>query len=158
MSGKFTKEETINALKAIFEKHKNERVCVVGTMCCGKTTLLSQIPGCVDLDHDLWPRLTEEEAAAINIMPWTREINDEISRLADEKVKIKPGFPVFGFIILDCDAVVYIDIPDSLLLEHCKKRGVRFIDALNVKKAIEDHWNRHKEKNDKVFYYLTVTE
>jgi len=28
MRGVFTVNETINTLKAIFEKHKNERVCV----------------------------------------------------------------------------------------------------------------------------------
>ena len=33
--GSFTIIETINTLKAIFEKHKEERVCVIGTICVG---------------------------------------------------------------------------------------------------------------------------
>ena len=31
-------------------------------------------------------------------------------------------------------------------------------DALFIKKYIEDDWNKHKEKNEKMFYYLTITE
>lgn len=48
MSIETSSQETINALKAIFEKHENERICVLATTCCGKTTLLRQIPNCVD--------------------------------------------------------------------------------------------------------------
>lgn len=60
MSIETSSQETINALKAIFEKHENERICVLATTCCGKTTLLRQIPNCVDLDDELWPQLTKE--------------------------------------------------------------------------------------------------
>ena len=59
-------QETINTLDAIFERHRNDRICVLGTTCCGKTTLLRQIPGCVDLDDELWPQLTQEEADFIS--------------------------------------------------------------------------------------------
>ena len=61
MSIQTSAQETINTLNAIFEKHKNERICVLATICCGKTTLLKQIPDCVDLDDELWPQLTTEE-------------------------------------------------------------------------------------------------
>jgi hypothetical protein len=87
-----------------------------------------------------------------------KKIGDEVDRLVYEKVKIKPGFPLFGTVILDCEAEVYLDIDDDLLMEHCKKRGASFTDAKNMKKAIEGDWNNHKEKNEKVFYYLKVTE
>jgi energy-coupling factor transporter ATP-binding protein EcfA2 len=153
-----TTNETLEQLKAILDNHKNERVCVIGTICCGKTTLLRQIPNCVDLDAELWPRLTKEETAFLSQTPWTKEMGDEIDRLIYENVTVKPGFPLFGSVILDCEAVVYLDIDDDLLMEHCKKRGVSFTDAKNVKKAIEGDWNNHKAKNEKVFYYLKVTE
>ena len=58
--------QILDELKKILERHKQERVCVLGTICCGKTTLLRQIPGCVDLDDVFWPRLTEEEATFIS--------------------------------------------------------------------------------------------
>ena len=51
MAIKVSTIETINALKAIFEKHRNDRVCIIGTTCCGKTTLLRKIPECVDMDE-----------------------------------------------------------------------------------------------------------
>ena len=158
MAGKFTVNETINTLKAIFEKHKNERICVIGTICCGKTTLLKQIPDCIDVDDELLPQLTEEEAAFINQTPWTEAIGNEVDRLIYEKIKIKPGFPLFTSVILDCEAVVYLDISNELLAGHCKKRGVSLSDALNIKEAIENDWNDHKEKDDKAFYYVTIVE
>lgn len=53
MAIQISAQETVNALNAIFERHKKDRICVLGTTCCGKTTLLKQIPGCVDLDEEL---------------------------------------------------------------------------------------------------------
>jgi hypothetical protein len=45
-----------------------------------------------------------------------------------------------------------------LLAEHCKKRGSAFQDAKNVEEAIEEAWNLQRDNNDKLFYYLNVTE
>lgn len=123
-----------------------------------KSTLLKQIPGCVDLDDELWPQLTKEEADFISQTPWTKEIGDTIDRLVYEKIHVKPGHPLFTTIIVECDAVVYLDISDALLAEHCKKRHVDFNDAKNVKEAIEKDWNHHKTQGGKFFYYLTMTE
>ena len=155
---KTSRQETINALNAIFEKHKNERVCVLATTCCGKTTLLQQIPGCVDLDNELWPQLTAEEAEYISQKPWTKEIGDYIDKLVYERITIKSGYPLFSTIIVDCDVVVYLDISDELLAEHCEKRGNNFMDAKNVKEAVEQDWNSHREEGGKTFYYLVLTE
>lgn len=158
MSIQTSARETINALNAIFDKHKNERICVLATTCCGKTTLLQQIPDCVDLDDELWPQLTREEAEFISQKPWTKEIGDFIDKLVYEKISVKVGHPLFTTIIVDCDVVIYLDISDELLAEHCKKRGNNFLDAQNVKNAIEEDWNNHRKKGGKTFYYLTLTE
>ena len=158
MSIQTSAQETINALYAIFDKHKNERICVLATTCCGKTSLLKQIPGCVDLDDELWPQLTKEEAGFISQKPWTNEIGDFIDKLVYEKISAKAGHPLFTTIIVDCDVVVYLDISDELLAEHCKKRGNSFEDAKNVKNSVEEDWNNHRKKGGKTFYYLTVTE
>lgn len=151
-------QEIINSLKAIFEKHVNERVCVLATTCCGKTTLLRQIPDCIDLDDELWPQLTQEEADFISKKPWTEEIGDYIDKLVYEKIAIKPGYPLFSTIIVDCDVVVYLDISDELLAEHCKKRGNDFTDSKRVKEAVEQDWNNHRKKGGKTFYYLVLVE
>ena len=161
MSGIFTTNETINTLKAIFEKHRNERVCVIGTMCCGKTTLIKQLSqyNCIDVDDEFWPQISEEEIEILSQTPITKEIIGAIYKLVYEKITVKPGYPLFGFAILDCEAVVYLDISEKLLEAHCKKRGdTNFIDALFIKKCVEEDWNVHKAKNKKIFYYLTVTE
>ena len=162
MPGKFTLNETLNTLRAIFEKHKHERVCVLGTICVGKSTLISHLLdyNCADIDG-FADDLPEEETAYLKRLlqkSWTTETGDEIDRLVYKYVKIKPDCPLFTTVILDCEAVVYLDISDELLAEHCKKRGDSFEDAKNIKDAIENDWNDHKARNDKTFYYLTVTE
>ncbi len=162
MPGKFTINETLNTLNAIFQKHKDERVCVIGTPCVGKTTLLEYLPeNCEDLDSVLWPNIPQEEMSLMQELkknPWTKELSNEIDRLIYKYSKVKPGCPLFTSVIIDCEAVVYLDISDEILAEHCKKRGSSFEDTKKIKEAIEDDWNNHKAKNDKLFYYLNVTE
>ena len=158
MAIKTSAQETINVLNAIFEKHINDRICVLGTTCCGKSTLQEQIPGTVDMDEALWPQLTNDEEEYICQKPWTREIGNFTSKLVKERVTVKAGQPIFSLILLDCEVIVYLDISDDLLAEHCKKRGSTFLDAKNVKDAIENAWNSQHENNDKVFYYLNITE
>ena len=75
MSIKISSTETVNALKAIFVKHKNERICVIGTTCCGKTTLLRQIPDCVDMDDAL---SAVPAFLALVMMPLTYSISNGI--------------------------------------------------------------------------------
>lgn len=158
MSGQFTIKETINTLKAIFEKHKTERIYVLATICCGKTTLIQQITNCVDMDSIAFVNITDKEAAILNKTPWTKEVGDMVDSLVYRNVKVQPGHPVFGTVIVDCDVVVYLDISDELLEKHCKKRNVNFTDAIKIKEAIESDWNNHKLKNDKLFYYVTMLE
>lgn len=151
-------QETINALTAIFEKHKNDRICILGTTCCGKSTLQEQIPETVDMDEVLWPQLTKDEEAFICQNPWTKEIGDFTRKLVKERVTITAGQPLFSLILLDSEVIVYLDLSDELLAKHCEKRGSVFQDAKNVKNAIEESWNNQRRNNDKVFYYLNVTE
>lgn len=158
MAIKTSAKDTINSLNTIFDKHKKDRICILATTCCGKSTLHEQIPGTVDMDDELWPQLTQEEEAYICQKPWTKEIGDFAGRLVRERVTVKAGHPLFTLILLDCEVIVYLDISDELLAEHCKKRGAAFQDAKNVKDAIENTWNKQREKNDKVCYYLKVTE
>jgi hypothetical protein len=161
MSEKFTISETINTLKAIFEKHKNERVCVLGTMCVGKTTMLSQLSeyNCIDMDDEFWPQISKKQTQILSQKPITEEIIGAICKLISEKTTVKIGHPLFGISILDCEAVVYLDISLRLLEKHCQSRGDTTLeDALFVKNVIENDWNNHKSKGDKTFYYLTITE
>jgi len=130
--------------------------------CLTKSRKTSASPSrynCIDVDDEFWHQLSKEEIEAFSQTPITKEIIDAICKLMCEKITIKPGFPLFGVTILDCEAVVYLDISEKLLAEHCGKRGdTSMADALFIKKYIEDDWNKHKEKNEKMFYYLTITE
>ena len=153
--------ETINALAVIFEKHTHERICVIGTMCCGKTTLQQQMVqyNCVDVDDEFWPQISEEKKEALSQKPITKEIIDEVIRLMHEKVTVRQGCPLFGIAILDCEAVVYLDIPPQLLKAHCEKRGdTTFADALYVKRRVEEDWAAHQAIGENACYYLTLPE
>ena len=111
------------------------------------------------MDDEFWHLIPQDEIEVLSQTPITNEIINAIFKLMKDKVTVKSGLPMFGVLILDCDVVVYLDIADSLLAEHCKKRGdTNFEDALFVKSCIEKDWNTHKAKNEKTFYYLTVTE
>ena len=158
MVGKFTIDDTINTLEAIFEKHENERICVLSTTCVGKTTITMKNPLWIDVDILLGECMTKEEIEFCSKIPWTEEIGDVYGKIMSERVKIEPGYPLFCSMILDCEVVVYIDISDENLLNHCKKRGVNFEYALQMKNEIEKDWNYHKNKNDKKFYYVVMAE
>lgn len=147
-------KEFINKLCAIFDNHKNERICVLAATCCGKTSLLKQFPGCIDLDDELYPLLTQEEIKFINQKPWTDKIGNFIDKLVREKISVKVGHPLFTTVVIDCDVIVYLDINDELLAKHCKERGVQFLDAKNMKNSIEKDLNSY----NKTFYRLIVTE
>ena len=163
MPGQFTINETLNTLKAIFNNHKTERVCVIGTICVGKSTILKRLSdyNCLDMDSELWPNIPPDEMELFSKLsqePWTKEFGDEIDRLTYKYLKVKPGYPMFTSVIVDCEAVVYLDISDSLLTQHCEIRNVSFGDAKNIKEAIEDDWNNNKAKGDKTMYYVMLTE
>ena len=89
-------------------------------MCCGKSTLIKQLSqyNCIDIDDELWSDFSKDEIEALSQIPLTKEIMDSVYKLAYEKITVKPGFPLFGFVILDCEAVVYLDISEKLLENH----------------------------------------
>ena len=89
------------------------------------------------MDKIIFPLLSDEEREYVCQTPWTPEIGETMDRLVKEKIKIKPGKPVFGTVIIDCDLIVYLDISDELLLERTKSRNVDYQDAKKMKDSIE---------------------
>ena len=147
-------------LGEILRKHQGERICVVGTMCCGKTTIIKQLPdyNCVDMDDEFWVQISKEEMERLSLKPITKEIMDRIYELVYQKISVKPGRPLFGVVILDCEVVVYLNISKKLLAQHCFQRGdTDYQDALFVKKYLENDLKCHEKRAEKVFYYLDVS-
>jgi len=158
MSRGFCIDDTVNTLRAVFDKHRKERVFVLGTTCVGKTSLLAHFPEGVDMDAVAFANITEEEREIINRTPWTTEIGEVVDAIVYRNVKVAPGHPVFGTVIADCDVVVYLDISDALLAAHCAKRGVSISDAMQMKAAVEKDWQNHKQNGKKMFYYTAMAE
>lgn len=129
--------DNLKSLKDLLEHHKDKRVIVVGTTCTGKSTFIKSIPSAHDMDELVFPLLSKEEADYVNQTPWTEEIGQTMTRLTKERVKVKPGEPVFGTVVLDADLIIYLKNSDALLRERTQARGVNFEDAKNMQLQIE---------------------
>lgn len=127
----------INDLKKVLEQNSDKRVCVVGTSCTGKSTYLKYAKNGLDMDEIIFPLLTEQEKEYVCQTPWTEEIGQTMNRLVRERIKIQPGQPVFGTVIIDCDLVVYLNISDDLLRKRIQSRGVNYSDVKMMKDNIE---------------------
>ena len=127
----------INNLKEVIDTNKEKRICVVGTSCTGKTTYLNYAKNGLDMDKVIFPLLSDEEKEYVCQTLWTPEIGETMDRLVKERIRIKPGQPVFGTVIIDCDLIIYLDISDKLLQERTKSRNVNYQDAKNMKDSIE---------------------
>ena len=127
----------INDLKKVLEQNSDKRVCVVGTSCTGKSTYLKYAKNGLDMDEIIFPLLTDQEKEYVCQTPWTEEIGQTMNRLVRERIKIQPGQPVFGTVIIDCDLVVYLNISDDLLRKRIQSRGVNYSDVKMMKDNIE---------------------
>lgn len=128
----------IEELRQIFIDNKDKRICVLGTTCTGKTTLINESNMGVDMDEEIFPLLTEEETEYVCQTPWTEEIGNKMDELVRTRLSIKPGIPMFGTVLLDCDLIIYLHITDELLLERTKSRNVDFSNAKNMQLKIEE--------------------
>ena len=128
----------IEQLEKILEENKDKRICILGTSCTGKTTLIEQTGMGKDMDEEIFPLLTKEEEEYVCRTPWTKEIGNYMDNLVKTKLKIEPGIPLFGTVLLDCDLIVYLHINDELLKERTEKRNVDFMNAKNMQKSIEE--------------------
>ena len=128
----------IEQLIEIFEENRDKRICVLGTTCTGKTTLIKGTNIGLDMDEEIFPLLTEEETEYVCRTPWTQEIGNRMDELVKTKLSIKQGTPMFGTVLLDCDLIVYLHINDDLLLERTKLRNTDFSNAKNMQQKIEE--------------------
>lgn len=128
----------IEELVKIFNENNDKRICVLGTTCTGKTTLINNINIGVDMDKEIFPLLSKEETEYVCRTPWTKEIGKKMDELVKTKLSIKPGIPMFGTVLLGCDLIVYLHIDDELLFERTKLRNTDFNNAKNMQQKIEE--------------------
>lgn len=85
----------IEELVKIFNENNDKRICVLGTTCTGKTTLINNINIGVDMDKEIFPLLSKEETEYVCRTPWTKEIGKKMDELVKTKLSIKPGIPMY---------------------------------------------------------------
>lgn len=149
MSNKYIEE-----IKEIFNNNKDKRILVIGTTCIGKSTLIKKLGVGLDMDKEIFPLLTKEEADFVCQTPWTKEIGEKMDYFVRTKLKINPGLPLFGTVLVDCDLIVYLHINDELLKKRTDLRNVDFTNAKNMQIKIEEEI---KDSNKKVVI-LEITE
>lgn len=144
----------IEQIKKIFDENKDKRILVIGTTCTGKTTLINNLGMGLDMDKEIFPVLTKEEHDYVCQTPWTEEIGEKMDYLVRSKLKITPGTPLFGTVMIDCDLIVYLHIDDVLLRKRTELRGADFQNAKNMQIKIEDEI----KKSDKEVIIVEVRE
>lgn len=127
----------MNLLEQIINENQDKRICVVGTTCTGKSTLIKRLGFGLDMDNIIFPLLNVEETEYVNRSPWTPEIGEYMDKLVKEKIKIEKGNPVFGTVIIPSDIIIYLDIDDETLKERCKKRNADFENSNNMNNKIK---------------------
>lgn len=131
-------EASSDNLITILNENSDKRICVLGTTCTGKTTLIENSNIGLDMDKEIFPLLTKEETDYVCSTPWTEEIGDKMNELVRSKLTIRQGTPMFGTVLLDCDLIIYLHISDELLLERTKLRNADFMNAKNMQRKIEN--------------------
>lgn len=134
---KLSNMKNTDNLIEILNSNSDKRICVLGTTCTGKTTLINDLGIGADMDELIFPLLTKEETDYVCQSPWTEEIGKKMDELVRTKLSIKPGTPLFGTVLLDCDLIVYLHINDELLLERTMLRNTDFKNAKNMQSKIE---------------------
>lgn len=129
---------TTDNLIEILNKNQEKRICVLGTTCTGKSTMLHELNLGLDMDEEIFPLLTKEEIEYVCRTPWTQEIGNKMDELVRTKLSISPGKPLFGTVLLDCDLILYLHISDELLLERTRTRNTDFMNAKNMQMKIEE--------------------
>ena len=133
MSNKYIEE-----IKEIFDNNKEKRILVIGTTCTGKSTLIEKLGVGLDMDKEIFPLLTKEETDYVCQTPWTEEIGEKMDFFVRTKLKITPGSPLFGTVLIDCDLIIYLHINDELLKKRTDLRNVDFSNAKNMQSKIEE--------------------
>lgn len=133
-----TNDELLNRLEKILRENKDKRICVIGTTCTGKSTLIKNLNMGLDMDDAIFPLLTKEETDYVCSSPWTVEIGKKMDELVSERLSIISGVPMFGTVLLDCDLIIYLHISDELLRIRTNLRNADFINAKNMQQKIED--------------------
>ena len=130
-------DSLLEELKSVLSQNTDKRITVIGTTCTGKSTLLKEMPECVEM-KDISPALTDEERTFVNQSPWTPEIGEKMFEIRGEKAKLEIGKAVFGTVIAkNTDLIVYLKIYDEVLRKRVNFRNGNFDDAKAMQKWIE---------------------
>jgi dephospho-CoA kinase len=136
-----TEQDIIQKLKEIFKHNSKKRILVLGTTCSGKTTLLKNLPECLDMDALVWELLPEEIQHELSTPTWTDDMCKtwrEYVIKAKKIIKIEAGHPLFAATSFDSDIIVYLNIDEKTLRERTTKRNIKYETAVENDNRIKE--------------------
>jgi len=129
--------ELEKTLEKIFNENLNKRIVVLGTTCCGKSTIVNRLAYTRDMDKEIFPLLSKEEKDYVCQQPWTEEIGEKMDQLVRERLITIHGRPLFGTVYVNAELVIFLKIHRDLLEKRCNLRNVNITDAINMQEKIE---------------------
>jgi len=133
-------EKALDKLRKIFAENSDKRICVVGFSCIGKSTLVRDLPECLDFDDIVWqqmPKKVYDELKSIP-EPWdetTMTIWKEYVKNTHVNIKLRQ--PVFSIRVEDCDLLVYLTLDEKEHRNRVAKRKKDFELLANHRAKIE---------------------
>ena len=135
----------VQELKKIFAENITKRIIILGTNCCGKTTLIrNHFPECFDIDLIVLSQMSEEmrnefvEAS----WPWTEKLKETWDKNYSEtmkSLKIEAGHPLFSAVIFDSDIIVYLNIDEKTLYDRTKMRDYDYELAVECNNYLKEY-------------------
>jgi len=144
MDQQTSNEKVLSQLQTIFAKNKDLRICVVGASCIGKTTLVRDLPECIDHDYIVWELMPKDIAEKLKTFPepWSEAALDIWKDcISKTHFNIKPRQPIFSYdprCISGCDLIIHLVLDDSQYLERVAKRGKNSDTMLRHKQKVNE--------------------
>ena len=140
MNNNTNNKKVLKRLRTIFAENTDKRICVVGVSCTGKSTLLRDLPECLDGDNIVWDTLPEDvyKRLSCSPTPWDEEtLNIWKEWYIKTDFDIKPGQPLFSVWVEDCDLVVYLTLSENEYLKRVAMRGRNLEDMLKQRQELD---------------------
>ena len=117
----------IEELGKIFVDNKDKRICVLGTTCTGKTTLINESNVGVDMDEEIFPLLTDEE-------------NDDIKEIIKKELEQSKEFKIYNI------KIIKMSYYYSVFFKIDVNNNIKINDYLKIEKKIKQQIRKKNKK------------
>ena len=124
--------ELYKKVAKIIQENPTKRILILGTICSGKKTLLTQLKKGEEYDK-VFDCLFIKKFGYID----TRWISSEEKEALKKEVEIKKGIPMFSKEILPCDLLLFLHIHEPLLKLRTTTMQKSFYEAKRIQETLK---------------------